>query len=135
MSVHAITRPELTPQAAAAITCWADIDGELDHLAGCYCAVASDLPRPLLAAEACTEIGAHAAPAEPPRLGFWRRLRVRHLERRLAIVIDGRERYDEAGAIGPVYRRNSLQQQHQLMARIRELKGLPPVAIPEEFLP
>lgn len=124
---------ELTPQAAAAITCWADIHGELDHLAGCYCAVASDLPRPFLAAEACTELGAHAE--QPPRLSLWRRLRVRLLERRLAIVIDERQRYDEAGAIGPIYRRNSLQLQHQLMGRIRALKGLPPVAIREEQLP
>jgi hypothetical protein len=77
------------------------------------------VPRPLFAAEACTELGGHTA---APRLGLLRRAVIAGLERRFAIVADERHRYDEAGVIGAIYHRNSMQQQLQLMERIRALK-------------
>jgi len=100
----------------------ADRDADLTFLAGCYDSSARDLPRPLMAAEACTELGAGTA---PPRLGLLRRFHVAVLERRLDIVRDERYRYEQAGAIGPAYHRNSLLMQLQLMARIRELRDAP----------
>jgi hypothetical protein len=72
-----------------------------------------------MVAEACTELGADAVPS---RLSVFRRALIAGLERRVAIVADERERYEEVEAIGPIYRRNSLQQQLQLMERIRALK-------------
>lgn len=84
-------------------------------------------------AEACTELGAGTA-SPPPRLGLLRRAHIALLERRLAIVRDERDRYEQVGAIGPVYAHNSLQQQFGLMARIAQLKGEPPIN-PETGVP
>lgn len=109
----------MSPATAAAITSWADVDTELDHLAGCYCAAAADLPRPLMAAEACTELGHDAGQA---RLSWLRRAVIAGLERRRLIVIDERDRYEAVGYIGPIYRRNSLVQQLELMEQIRSLQ-------------
>lgn len=113
---------ELTASQAVAITGLADIDTDMGYLDGCWCGCAVE-PEPLrrLPAEACTELGADTA---PPRLGLLRRLHIALLERRLDIVRDEHDRYTHAGYIGPVYHRNSLQMQLQLMARIRELRGL-----------
>lgn len=126
---------DLTAQQAAGITAWADIDTDLGHL-DCYgCGICEPLSEahgpvpafdqfPPAPAEACTELGADTA---PPRLGLLRRAHIALLQRRLAIVIDERDRYAALGAIGPVYEHNSRALQLQLMARIRELQGLPPL--------
>lgn len=74
-------------------------------------------------AEACTDLGVDAAPR---RLGWWRRLRIFFLEKELAILRDDCARYEMAEAIGPLYQLNSYEEQLRVMARIRELKGLPP---------
>ncbi len=118
----------------SAIAVQADIDTDMCYLDGCYagcgvCDPLSEAHGPIAAfdqfppapAEACTELGADTT---PPRLGLLRRLHIAFLERRLDIVRDERDRYAHAGVIGPTYHRNSLQLQLQLMARIRELRGL-----------
>jgi hypothetical protein len=94
-------------------------ESELDSLIRRYAPSAHDLPRPLLAAEACTELGANAGPPPP---GLLRRAVIAGLTRRREIVADERHRYEAAGAIGAMYHRNSLQMQLELMARIRALK-------------
>lgn len=116
--IHGGKLPGALPADLAAIS--ADRDADLTFLAGCYDSSARDLPRPLMAAEACTELGAGTAPT---RLGLLRLFHVAVLERRLDIVRDERDRYERLGAIGPTYHRNSLVLQLQLMARIRELRG------------
>lgn len=77
-------------------------------------------------------MGAHA---QPRRLGWWRRLRIILLEKELAILRDECARYELAEAIGPIYQHNSYEEQLRLMARIRKLRGQPPLAIPTEYLP
>lgn len=101
------------------MSAWAEVDAALTRLAGCYAAAAREVPCPRFAAEACTEVGDHT---DAPRLGLMRRAVIAGLERRFAIVADERHRYEEADAIGPIYHRNSMQQQLQLMERIRALK-------------
>ncbi len=108
-----------SPARPAQVSAWAEVDAALTRLADCYAAAACDIPRTLFAAEACTEVGDHT---DAPRLGLMRRAVIAGLERRFAIVADERQRYEEAGAIGPIYHRNSMQQQLQLMERIRALK-------------
>lgn len=69
-------------------------------------------------------------PFQPPRAVRWfnalRRLvlrpRLALLRWQLDCVRDERERYDELGWASPVYLRNCLQQELELMARIRELE-------------
>jgi hypothetical protein len=41
----------------------------------------------------------------------------------LSCLRDEREHYDSLGWVGPVYMRNSLQKELQLMARIRQLES------------
>lgn len=107
---------------ASAISAWADIDSDLGHLAvPCECGCEAVVMPAGIAAEACSDIGSHTT---PPRLSLLRRMHISLVERRLDIVRDERDRYSHAGVIGPIYHRNSLVAQINLMKRIRELRGL-----------
>lgn len=81
------------------------------------------LPLPAFAghpAEACTELGANAAPV---RLSWWRRLLIACLQWQLDCLTSEREHYLSLGWVGPVYLVNSYAQQRELMTRIRKLGG------------
>jgi len=84
----------------------------------CDCA-----PVPPAPAEACTDIGHCTKPAKP---GLFRRLyialRLRHLNWQLACLRDERERYVEAGMVGPIYELNSRTKEIELMKRICNLE-------------
>jgi hypothetical protein len=83
-------------------------------------------------AEACTELGADDG---APHLGLLRRAVIAGLEDRRLTVIDELERYEDAGRVGPIYQRNSLAQQLQLMQQIRELQaGAPLKRTPSTFV-
>lgn len=101
-----------TGRAAAACSGWCQLEGE-----ACNC-------HPLQPAEACTELGAGG---EAPRLGLLRRAVIAGLQDRCITVVDERQRYEAAGCVGPVYQRNSRQQQLQLMQHIRELQAGAPL--------
>lgn len=49
-------------------------------------------------------------------------LRCRVLLGQAACIRAEREFYEDAGAVGPIYRRNSFEQELQLLAQVRELK-------------
>ncbi len=74
-----------------------------------------------------------ARATKPPRVAFMllallrpaRAMRVALLNWELNCVRDERAGYEAAGAIGPIYHRNSLTQQRELMTRIRELEAQP----------
>lgn len=81
--------------------------------------------RPRLPAEACTDLGHDDS---QPRPGFLRRLvlglRLRYLRHQLGCLLDERDRYTALSWAGPIYLRNSFQQELQLRARIRQLEPL-----------
>jgi hypothetical protein len=119
--IHAHADTELDATTAGHIAAWADADVDLAHMAGSYAvrpeAAPCAVPQP---GEAATELGADTG--RPAPLSLARRALIAHLQRRSANVADERRRYEDAGAIGPIFKRNSIQLQLDLMARIRALQ-------------
>lgn len=65
---------------------------------------------------------ARVIPTRPGlRRCLWRSIRLAWLRWHLECLRDERDHYASLGWAGPVYMRNSLQQELQLMARIRKL--------------